>query len=564
MLETMLDYIRVALYIALIVIGFFLFQAWDKEHPKLDLPLPTQAEPLATTGHFTPEVSRQATPVSIPSPVDATHNTVPASAVTKGELVTVKTDVLEVSIDTRGGDIVETKLLKYPESLNAKTPFVLFNDNDKTRYIAESGLLSTEGPDTTQAQALYTATQKNYSLNPNQNEIAVPLTWQNKDGVRVTKMFHFAKGSYEIKVDYAIANQSTQPWQGQLYTQLMRTNVPPPSNSGMISLATYFGAALSTPQKPFTKISFKEMHEKSFNQTVEGGWAAMIQHYFISAWVPPAKIVSHYYAKALQNGLYLIGMISDPMHVTPGQSLSLETKLYAGPAIADQLERTAPGLKLTIDYGWFWFISGVIFWMMQKIYEVVGNWGWSIVLVTIIIKLFFYHLSAKSYRSMSMLKKLQPRVEALKERYGDDKQKMTQATLELYRQEKVNPMSGCLPILIQIPVFIALYWVLVESVQMRQAPFILWIHDLSQHDPYYVLPILMGISMFIQQRLNPPPADPMQAKVMMLMPIIFTVLFANFPAGLMLYWFVNNTLSFLQQWYIMNKLDKGTNNRKTS
>ncbi len=272
------------------------------------------------------------------------------------------------------------------------------------------------------------------------------------------------------------------------------------------------------------------MQEKNLNQTIQDGWAAMIQHYFISAWVPPKTAISTYYSKVTPDGLYTIGMYGQPLVAAPGATVSTEAKLYTGPAIANLLDKTAPGLRLTIDYGWFWFISDIIFWMMQHIYDVVGNWGWSIVIVTVIIKFLFYQLSAKSYRSMSGMKKLQPKIEMLKERYGDDKQKLTQATLELYRQEKVNPMSGCLPILIQIPVFIALYWVLVESVQLRQAPFIFWIHDLSQQDPYYVLPIMMGISMFIQQRLNPPPPDPVQAKVMMLDACGFHSIICQFPS----------------------------------
>jgi YidC/Oxa1 family membrane protein insertase len=361
-----------------------------------------------------------------------------------------------------------------------------------------------------------------------------------------------------------VINQSSQPWEGNLYTQLMRTDSPPPNNSGFMNLATYFGAAVSTPQKPFEKITFKEMNQKSLDQTVEGGWAAMIQHYFISAWIPEKSVTSTYYTKVLPNGLHAIGMIGKPVTAAPGTTVTSGATLYVGPSLGDQLEQAAPHLKLTIDYGWFWFISDIIFWMMQHIYDVVGNWGWSIVIVTIIIKLLFYQLSNNSYRSMSGLKKLQPRIELLKERYKDDKQKLTQATMELYKEAKVNPMSGCLPILIQIPVFIALYWVLVESVQLRQAPFIFWIHDLSQHDPYYILPVMMGISMFLQQRLNPPPPDPMQAKIMMLMPVLFTFLFANFPAGLMLYWFVNNTLSFLQQWHIMHRVEKENANKKFS
>lgn len=551
MLENMLDYLRIALYTLLIIIGFLLYQAWEKDHPKLEGSPVAQTE-TAPNSRFVPvpENNQAVTPAAQSAQTAAPT----AASKTSGQLIKVSTDLLEVTIDTRGGDIVETKLLKYPAALGSTTPFVLLNDTDHDRYIAESGLLSKQGPDTSQEQALYTSTQTNYTLNPNEQGLVVKLNWQ-RDGVTVTKTFAFARDSYEIKVKYDIDNQSNQTWTGNLYTQLVRTNTPPPSTGGFVNLATYFGAAISSSQKPFEKITFKQMQENNLNRSSQDGWAAMIQHYFISAWVPPQTATSTYYSR-VSNGLYTIGMIGQPLVAAPHATVATEAKLYTGPTIADHLEKTAPGLKLTIDYGWFWFISGIIFWMMQKIYDVVGNWGWSIVLVTVIIKLLFYQLSAKSYRSMSALKRLQPKIEALKERFGDDKQKLTQATLELYRQEKVNPMTGCLPILIQIPVFIALYWVLVESVQLRQAPFILWIHDLSQHDPYYILPILMGISMFIQQRLNPPPPDPLQAKVMMLMPVIFTVLFANFPAGLMLYWFVNNTLSFLQQWLIMHRLEK--------
>lgn len=544
----MLDYIRIALYATLLVLGFLLFQAWDKDHPK-EIPITTQTEALPESAHYVPVPST-------PQPTVVQLEKSTSVVATKNEFVKVKTDVLETTIDTRGGDITEARLLHYPESLNSKTPILLLNDDPKTQYIAESGLLSKQGPDTSQGQALYSPEQINYELSPGENEVDAKLTWQSPDGLKVTKVFTFQRDSYEVKVSYQIENNSQMPWSGNLYTQLMRTNSPPPSHGGMVNLTTFFGAAFSTPQKPFEKISFKEMQEKNLNQSVQGGWAAMIQHYFISAWVPPENNSSTYYTKVLPNGLYTIGMIGPAISIPPGGNLTTTAKLYTGPIIADKLEKTAPGLNLTIDYGWFWFISAILFWMMEKIHEVIGNWGWSIVLVTVIIKLLFYQLSAKSYRSMSALKKLQPRIELLKERYGDDKQKLTQATLELYREEKVNPMSGCLPILIQIPVFIALYWVLVESVQLRQAPFILWIHDLSQPDPWYVLPILMGISMFLQQRLSPPPPDPIQAKVMMLMPLIFVVLFANFPSGLMLYWFVNNTLSFLQQWFIMHRLEK--------
>jgi YidC/Oxa1 family membrane protein insertase len=558
MVDTMLDYMRFALYAAVAFLGVLLYQTWEKDHPAQQ---PTAQVESTPANRYAPAMPAQEQAQAQPQAVNAPAATA-VPPVVAGKVITVKTDVLDVSIDTLGGDIVGVKLLQYPESLNSTTPFVLFNDDTKTRYIAESGLLSTRGPDTSQKQALYTVDHASYELTPGENSLVVNLKWHDANGLAVTKAFEFTRNSYEIKVNYTIDNQSSQPWQGNLYTQLMRTNVEPESHNGLMNLATYFGAAISSPQKAFEKITFKQMQEKNLNMPIQGGWAAMVQHYFVGAWIPALNTTSNYYSKVMPDGLYAIGMISQPLTAPPHSHIAAEAKLYAGPALADNLERAAPGLKLTVDYGWFWFISGIIFWMMQKIYDVLGNWGWSIVIVTIIIKLLFYQLSAKSYRSMSQLKKLQPRIEALKQRYGDDKQKMTQATLELYREQKVNPMSGCLPVLIQIPVFIALYWVLVESVQLRQAPFIFWIHDLSARDPYYVLPLLMGISMFLQQRLNPPPPDPLQAKIMMFMPVLFTVMFASFPAGLMVYWVVNNTLSFLQQWHIMHRLEKETQRKR--
>lgn len=558
MIDKVLDYARFALYALLVVSVFALYQAWIKDHPaKPEEPVVTTSV-VAPSSRVIPDVQNASSSVAAASAIASTQpETKPVTpAQQMGERVTVTTDLLKVVIDTRGGDIIETSLLKYPEALNSKSPFVLFNDKSATQYVAESGLLSKTGPDTTSDQALYTTTQTDYSLQSDQDELTVKLNWE-KDGVKVSKVFTFARNSYEVKVGYDIENKSAQAWQGNLYTQLLRTNNPPETNGGgMTSLTTYFGAAISSPQKKFEKVTFKDMKKQNLSKEIQGGWAAMIQHYFISAWVPSPASTDNYYTQVSPAGLYTVGMIGPALSVQPGAQATTGAKLYVGPAIASQLEKTAPGLKLTIDYGWFWFISEIIFWMMKHIYDIVGNWGWSIVLVTVVIKLMFYKLSAKSYRSMSKLKKLQPRMEALKERYSDDKQKLTQATMELYKNEKVNPMSGCLPILIQIPVFIALYWVLIESVQLRQAPFIFWIRDLSQMDPYYVLPVLMGISMFIQQRLNPPPPDPMQAKIMMLMPVIFTVMFAHFPAGLMLYWFVNNTLSFTQQWYVMHKLER--------
>lgn len=548
----MIDKIRFGLYVVLIVIFLLMYQAWEKDHPKAPEVTPvaqTNTVPSTTSNNYVPDVAPAKSAMSVAS------TETPALASANKKVIQVKTDVFNVSIDPVGGNIIGVDLIKYPESLHSQTPVALLNDDPASRYIAQSGLLSSIGPDTSKGQATYSSEKTDYTLSTDQNELQVKLNWKDSQGLSVSKVFTFKRSSYEIGVAYQVDNQTKSPWSGNLYMQLMRKNAPPVSSQGIVSFATYFGAAISSPDKPYQKISFKEMATNNLNQTITGGWAAMIQHYFVSAWVPEKNTSSQYFSKITGDGLYTIGMISQKTDVNPGQTATIQSKFYAGPSIASQLETVAPGLQLTIDYGWLWIISAAIFWLMQHIYNIIGNWGWSIVLVTLVIKLLFYKLSAKSYRSMSAMKKLQPRLNQLKEKFGSDKQKFTQATIELYRKEKVNPMSGCLPILIQIPVFIGLYWVLIESVQLRQAPFIFWIHDLSVSDPFYVLPVLMGISMFLQQRLNPPPPDPTQAKVMMLMPIIFTVMFLKFPAGLMLYWFVNNSVSFLQQWFIMRSMN---------
>lgn len=552
----MTNYIRYTLYAIIILVGMQLYQLWDKEHPQATVTTP-QTE-MSGANNYVPTVTNTAVASSSPAPV---ANNAPVT--TSHHLVHVTTDVMEADIDAEGGNITQVKLLKYPEELNSSHPFLFLNNDELTRYLAQSGLLSTEGPDTSKGQALYTIDnqQTQYALAPGANEVQVNLHWQDANGVTVTKTFVFKRDDYEIGVNYTVNNQSKSPWEGNLYLQLMRKDTPP-SKTGLFSLSTYFGAAISSANKPFQKITFKQMHETPVNQAIQGGWAAMVQHYFVSAWIPDKIATSDYYSRVTQDGLYTIGALGPKLTAAPGSIIETHAKLYTGPAIAKRLEHAAPGLQLTIDFGIFWIIAEAIFWMMASIHALVGNWGWSIVLVTLIIKLMFYHLSAKSYRSMSLLKQLQPKINALKDRYGDDKQKFTQATFELYKKEKVNPMSGCLPLLIQIPVFIGLYWVLIESVELRQAPFILWIHDLTQKDPFYVLPVLMGISMFLQQRLNPPPPDPIQARVMMFMPVIFTALFLNFPAGLMLYWFVNNTLSYLQQLYIMRTINKPTKSKK--
>ena len=334
-------------------------------------------------------------------------------------------------------------------------------------------------------------------------------------------------------------------------------------------MRSYTGVSYSTPQIPYEKLKLKTIASDGFKKNIKDGWIAMQQPYFLTAWIPERNKSFHYYAHTstptqgdLSHLIYTMGYVSPEVTVAPHATSTQKARIFIGPEVSSRLKQAAPGLKYTIDYGWLAPISIFLFWIMMKIDFVVGNWGWTIILVTLLIKLVLYYPSALSYRSMARMRSVAPRLKALKERYGDDKQAISKATMEIYKEEKVNPVGGCLPMLVQVPIFFALYYVLLESVQLRQAPFIFWIHDLSAKDPYYILPVLMGISMFVQQRLNPAPPDPTQAKVMMFMPLIFTVVFLNFPVGLVLYWLTNNCVSILQQWYIMKTFDAKADERK--
>lgn len=547
-----MEYARVFLLSALFLVAFMLWNAWETENGN------KTALPVSTTG-------QPAIHAAVPVAAIATANTaasVPGTPLLPStKLIQVHTDVLNVTINPHGGNIVQADLLKYPETLHSQTPYPLLNNDPAKLYVTQSGLIGTGGPDTPQQQTNYSVSQQSYTLQPGQKDLVVKLEWRSPQGVVIDKEFTFTRNQYEIGVNYIISNQSEKNWSGQFYAQLQRKKMPKPSR-GLFMLNPYIGGAISSPEKPYTKVSFEKMAEENLNTPIEGGWEAMLEHYFLSAWVPPKNQVFNYYTQALSNDVYVLGMIGPVQTVAPDSNLTIAAKLYLGPEETDLLKKVAPNLDLTIDFGILWFISIAILWVMKQIYSVIGNWGWSIVLVTLFIKMAFFHLSAKSYRSMAVMRKLQPRLQSLKERYGDDRQKMTQATMELYKKEKVNPLSGCLPIVVQIPVFIALYWVLLESVELRQAPFILWIHDLSAKDPYFILPIIMGLTMLIQQRLNPPPPDPVQARMMQILPIFFTFLFINFPAGLVLYWVVNNTLSILQQWYITRSIENADKTKK--
>lgn len=538
---------RIFLFVSLIVIGFFLFQAWDKEHPN------SQAN-----GYAQEAASSQGGPSDIPSvgaPAPPVSN-VPVDAINIADTILVTTDVLKINIDPNGGDIVRAELLQYPEKIdNPDKGVVLLDKSPKELYIAQSGLTGKDdiGPDSRrEGRAFYTATAQQFSLNG--DELQVDLTWQHPKGLVFTKTYLFRKGDYLVDVNYHVQNPTNEVWEGNLYGQLRQKHLKKDSAS-FLNVQMYQGAAMSLPEKPYKKVSFSDMKKRNVDTAMEGGWAAMVQHYFLSAIVPPKNAENSFYSRVDQGDIYNIGTIR-PVSVAPQSTQKAGLQFYLGPEVTDKLKQIAPGLELTVDYGILWPISQLLFWMLKTLESFLGNWGWAIIGVTMIIKLAFYKLSAASYRSMGQMRKLQPRIEALKERYGDDKQQFSMQMMELYKKEKINPLGGCLPILIQIPVFIALYYVLLASVELRQAPWILWIQDLSARDPYFVLPIIMGATMFLQQKMNPAPPDPIQAKVMMAMPLIFTVLFLSFPSGLVLYWTVNNVLSIAQQWVIMRSLDK--------
>jgi YidC/Oxa1 family membrane protein insertase len=546
-----MDIRRVILYAALGLVAYTLWMNWQKDYPLVVPPVVINSTTGTDNARLLPEIQSVSSDGNVqPSPTQATKK---AAVATTQRSIHVVTDVFNIGIDLNQGDIVNAQLKDYPTSVEDKDkPYTLLQNNEEARYVADSSLFVVDGQEIKNLDLNYQATQTQYEMSADQKELIIELLGENAHGINVVKRFIFTRGSYLIKVEYHIKNEGQAPWKGYMNTQLLRSS-PAEDKSSMFHVGSYTGASFSEPGKHrYQKVSFKDMTKANLDTTAQGGWVAMQQHYFLSAWVPDEKSNNRFYTRAKQDS-FTIGIVSQPIELSTAQTTVVSSKLYIGPEDASVLNQISPGLDLTIDYGWLWFLSSMLFSVMKAIHSVIGNWGWSIVLVTVLIKLVFYKLSATSYKSMANMRRLQPKIAALRERYGDDKAKLSQATMEFYRQEKVNPLGGCLPVLIQIPVFIALYWVLIESVELRQAPFILWINDLAAADRYHVLPIIMGLTMLIQQRLNPAPPDPTQAKIMMFLPVLFTALFWGFPAGLVLYWIVNNTLSILQQWYITRK-----------
>ena len=561
-----MEFIRTLLIALVLFLSYTLYESWNKDHTVVDK---TEIAKVSVSGDSSKFSKNSAS--DVPSISDDTKSNITKesdySQIKSKDIISVKTNELDITIDKVGGNIVGAKLLKYNKTINTKDPLVLLSDNPKDLYVAPNGLTGKYGPDNQESRAFYFSEKDSYnfkSKNINNNSLnKVDLVWYNQDKtLKVVKTYEFSDSSYLINVKYKVFNNMNKDWDGHLFG-VLKQKYNPQASSGFIGMTPFQGVAYYDQNSSYQKIAFSNVaSSKTKEWSADAGWMAMVQHYFLSAWIPPKSEKFNYKVSDLGNEIYSITMWGPKITVKPNSTYETDLRFYVGPEDVDTLAAIAPGLERTVDYGILWPIASVIFKAMDFIHSFVGNWGWSIVLVTVLIKLLFYKLSNSSYRSMARMKNLAPKINSLKEKYGDDKQKMGQAMMELYRKEKVNPIGGCLPMIIQIPFFISLYWVIMESVQLRQAPFIFWINDLATYDPYFILPIIMGASMLVQQKLSPPPADPQQAKVMMLLPVIFTALFLYLPSGLVLYWSVNNGLSILQQWYVMKTEEKHSKNKK--
>ena len=570
-----MDQQRPFLYLTLMFLGFLIWSSWQTQHaPKTD----ASNTPPTKQSQLSPNSSNTLNSAEIPSSVAANvpdDSTLPGSTVETqntengANQIHVKTDVLDLTINLKGGSIVQADLPTYPVSLEEKNKPIRIIDKNM-QYTAQSGLIHRGSNSAKRAPnhyAQFKALKKEYILADGQTKLVVPISWTNQQGITVTKRYIFERGKFLIHLEQQINNQSQKPWVGNEYLQLTHGEHKRKRNI-MSGAVAYVGAAYYNDK--YSKISFSDIEDGELKplkpsemteadkekRYIKGGWAAMIQHYFVSAWVPQKDDLNTYYTNYITNKkLSIIGIKSPEKTINPGSSDTFKSQFYVGPAIQSELSKIAKGLDLTVDYGIFAFVSKPIFAVMNFIHKYVGNWGWTIILLTVLIKILFFYPSAIGYRSTAKMKKLAPKIKAINEKYKNDPQAKQKETFAFYKREKFNPMGGCLPMLIQMPVFMGLYWVLLESVELRQAPWILWYKDLSIMDPFFVLPILYGISFWFQQKLNPPMMqDPMQQKIFTYLPLVFTVMFLFFPAGLVLYWLVNNLLGMFQQWYITKKI----------
>ncbi len=544
--------------IAFVVFSFsalMLWEAWQKHSAPKPNPAPTaatvqqgvpQASPTLGT---TPAAPGASPPPSVPQA---------ATPAPVGEAVNVKTDLFDVELNTAGGDIRRVTLLQVFSATDRTKPLTLMEPHSKHYFVTQTGLVGEGLP---MHRSMYTADATHYALEAGKDTVEVRLKARDTTGAEVTKRFRFHRGSYLIDVAYEITNRGDKPVAPQAYFQFVRDGNPPSQDAAQTSafagVTTFTGPAVYTEESKFVKVDFSDVAKGKapYPKRAKDGWIAIVQHYFVSAWLPKEGVEREYQTAKVSDTLYTASVVMPVGQVAPGATGTVEMPLYIGPQETEKLEKVAPGLNLVVDYGWLFLIAAPLFWLLKWIHAFVGNWGWAIVILTILIKLAFYPLNAKAGRSMAQMKVLGPKMEKLKELYGDDRQKLNQAMMELYRTEKINPLGGCLPILVQIPVFIALYWVLLASIELRHAPWIGWIHDLSAPDPYFILPVVYAASMYVTTKLNPQPADPVQARVMLMMPIMFSIFFLFFPAGLVLYWVAQNLLSIVQQWHINRTLE---------
>ena len=568
---------RILLLIGLAATGYLLILAWNDDYiqnqPAPSYTSPVDPETVASDTAADPglAVDPELAEVRAPSLSDVPDASLIASseavesktadgervAAVGNRLIRVQTPQHNIWIDRLGGDIVRVELPKFPVSLDAKDiPFQLLDNGRDHTYIAQSGLIGADGVDAQGQRPLYQASASDYRLTGD-DSLAVDLT-ARVGGQEILKRFEFHPTGYLVDLTYRIVNHESRPIQASLFAQIKRDSKDPKGADSGFSMGPqpYLGGALTTPESRYEKLEFDDLDEGPYRISVDGGWIAFLQHYFLSAWVADPDTTNNYYGQKRNDGTYVFGFTGPLKSVDAGGQGRWQTRFYAGPKDQKQLELISPNLNLTVDYGFLWWLAVPLFYVLDWLHSYVGNWGVAIILLTVLVKGVLYPLSAASYKSMANMRRVGPQMKKLQERHADDRQKLSQEMMSLYKKEKVNPLGGCLPMLLPMPIFIALYWVLFESVELRQAPFFLWIHDLAAMDPFFVLPLLMGGSMFLTQLMSPAMGDPMQQKMMKMMPIMFTVLFLFFPAGLVLYWLVNNVLGVAQQWYVIRKTER--------
>lgn len=573
-----MDLTKYGLYTALAIVTYLMLLQWQEDYPptiddgsssRIEMPQIPNAQNGTQAGNDLPsDIPVGAPEVTISDASDtptvaAVSNPSTTGTTNTEDLISIRTDTFDIRIDPVGGDIVHLALPLYLKQIDvADDPFVLLDNQSGREYIAQSGLIGANGVDS-DGRAIYRATSTSYSMSESSDSLNVDLTTTTADGVEVIKRYGFNRNSYLIDISFIVNNRSTENWQANAFGQIKRDAFDDPSDAGGFG-RTYLGFVTTMAEDPYIEIEFDDIDDNG-SDTIEttGGWVAFSQHYFLTAWVPDAESLNRMTTRKNGSNQYYGEFTSSAFQVAAGETGTHVIQYYAGPKDQYVLRDISPGLDKTIDYSFLWFIAGPIYWLLSRINSVIGNYGISIVLLTVVVKSAFYKLSETQYRSMAGMRRLMPKMQQLKESYGDDKMKLQKATMDLYKKEKINPFGGCLPMLVQMPVFIALYWVLLESVELRHAPFMLWLTDLSVRDPFFILPLLMGGTMYLQTTLSPAPADPMQAKVMKLMPIMMTLLFLWFPAGLVLYWLTNGGLGILQQWYITRKIDAAYAAKKT-